>query len=394
MSMPRFPAITYESIDWDGDRSQIPRSQRHRFTSTYTAAVTPPIADLADLPISAATSAAATEATYETARFDAELGRDLAPFATILLRSESAASSQIEHLTASAKSIGLAELGETSRANANLIVANSRAMNAALELAERLDTSAIIEMHRQLLGQSAPGIVGNWRRQQVWVGGSQWGPHGALFIAPHHDRVSIAMDDLVAFMNRTDLPALVQVAVAHAQFETIHPFPDGNGRTGRALVHSMLRARGVARSLTIPVSAGLLVNTTNYFDALTAYRDGDLDPIVAALAEASFVSIANARELHRDIVETRASWSERVTARRNATVWAVADHLVLQPVTTSPILQQALNVSAPTANAALEQLKAAGIVSNLTGKSRNRIWVAGEILGALDSFAERSARHD
>jgi len=112
-----------------------------------------------------------------------------------------------------------------------------------------------------------PDIAGRWREQQVWIGGSRFGPHEADFIPPHHDRVPAAMADLAAFMARPDLPVLTQAAIAHAQFETIHPFPDGNGRVGRALVHSLLKAGGLARSVTVPVSAGLLGDTGTYFAA-------------------------------------------------------------------------------------------------------------------------------
>jgi Fic family protein len=96
-----------------------------------------------------------------------------------------------------------------------------------------------------------------------------------MFNPPHHDHVPVLIDDLVAFARRTDIPLLTQAAVAHAQFETIHPFPDGNGRTGRALIHSMLRGHGLTHNVTVPVSAGLLTDTSAYFDALTAYREGE-----------------------------------------------------------------------------------------------------------------------
>ncbi len=93
--------------------------------------------------------------------------------------------------------------------------------------------------------------------------------------AARHDRVSAAISDLIRFLRRDDLPVLPQAAIAHAQFETIHPFTDGNGRAGRALLHSMLRSKALTRSVTVPVSAGLLADTGAYFEALTAYREGD-----------------------------------------------------------------------------------------------------------------------
>src|SRR6266545_2221803 len=174
------------------------------------------------------------DGSIEIAQFDAEMGTDIAPFASILLRSESAASSRIERLTASAKAIGLAELGDRDRQNASEIVANTHAMQAAVDLASRLDAEAILAMHQALMHPDHEDFAGRWRTEQVWIGGSDYGPHSADFVPPHHDHVPALMADLTRFIQRDDIPTLVQAAIAHAQFETIHPFPDGNGRTGRA----------------------------------------------------------------------------------------------------------------------------------------------------------------
>lgn len=190
-------------------------------------------------------AADAEEAAAEVARFDAELGREIAPFAAVLLRTESAASSKIENLTASARAIAEAEIGPTRSRNAALIVANERAMTAAIALADRMDGEAILALHEALLGHSDPDITGRWREDQVWIGGHDLGPHQALFVPPHPEHVPAAIDDLVAFIDRDDVPVLAHAALAHAKFETIHPFPDGNGRVGRALVHAHLRKQGL-----------------------------------------------------------------------------------------------------------------------------------------------------
>jgi Fic family protein len=228
----------------------------------------------------------AGEATEAIARFDAEAGHRMAPFSSILLRSESTASSRIEQLTASAKAIALAELGDERSSNASMIVSNVAAMDAAIALADDLDEAAVIEMHTALLEHEHPEWTGHWRNTQVWIGGGRFGPQRAMFVPPHHQRVAESMSDLMTFARRDDVPALVQAAIAHAQFETVHPFPDGNGRTGRALVHAMLRRRGVTRSVTVPISAGLLVDIGAYFDALGAYRDGDPSVIVGQMSDA------------------------------------------------------------------------------------------------------------
>jgi Fic family protein len=354
--------------------------------------VLPEIAELPDVPLSVATRTLATEAASEIARFDAEVGSDIAPFSAILLRSESVASSRIENLTASAKAIALAELGDTSRENASVIVANTTAMQAAIALADSLDGEAILAMHSALLGASQPEWAGRWRDEQNWIGGSDWSPHGALFVPPHPDRVPAAIADLEQFLRRDDLPPLIQAAIAHAQFETIHPFPDGNGRTGRALVHSLLRAKRLTRQVTVPVSAGLLADTQVYFAALTAYREGDPEPIVERLSNATFAAVNNGRALVAELHEVRNSWNDRVKARSDAAVWRVADLLLSQPVVDSPLVQRELPVTGPAALRAVDQLVEAGVLTKVSGRQRYRRYSAPDVLASLDAFAARAGR--
>ncbi len=389
----KWPPIGYEQHPWTpSEGAFVPRSARRSHVGSYEAAVVPAIAAIGDIALTDAVLARADEASTEIARFDAEVGSELAPFSALLLRSESAASSRIEQLTASAKAIALAELGDPTKKNAGIIVANTRAMEAAIALADHLDEQAVLEMHTALLGASRPEWIGRWRDQQVWIGGSDYGPHGASFVPPHHDRVPAAMADLVTFMGRDDLPVLVQAAIAHAQFETIHPFPDGNGRTGRALIHSLLRAKGLTRNVTFPVSAGLLADTEAYFSALTAYRRGDPEQIVTAMAEASFLALGNGRTLVAELQSIRSSWQERIDARRGAAAWTVAERLVRQPVVDSPSLQRDLGVTAHTANSAIQRLVDAGVLAKVSGNHRNRKWAATEVLSALDAFSERAGR--
>src|SRR5262249_15243076 len=152
--------------------------------------------------------------------------------------------------------------------------------------------------------------AGRWRTEQVWVGGGGFGPHRAAFVPPHYERGPDAMRDLMSFVRRDDLPGLAHAALAHAQFETIPPLGDGNGRTRQALAHAMLRAGGLTRNVTVPVSAGLLTDTDAYFAALMAYRRGDAARIVALIAEASFAAIANGRQLVAELRRVRQRWND------------------------------------------------------------------------------------
>jgi len=133
-------------------------------------------------------------------------------------------------------------------------------------------------MYRALLEDSGLQHAGRLREQPNWIGGDS--SVTAMFVPPQHTDVPDALEDLVRFMARTDIPALVQAAIAHAQFETIYPLTNGNGRTRRALVSAILRARGTTQNFTVPLSSGLLTITKDYFEALDEYRQGNIEPII------------------------------------------------------------------------------------------------------------------
>lgn len=382
--------ISYDEVRWEPQGGRPASGARPRY-GAYHPAVPASIADLVlDLPSSVL--ADAESASREIARFDAELGGEIAPFAAVLLRSESAASSQIENLTASARAIGEAELpGGKAKRNAEMIVANTAAMHAAIALSDAVDSDAILAMHRALMINDPRHTPGEFRTEPVWIGGGST-PIGATFVGPRHELIPGAIDDLIAFTQRTDVPALPQIAVGHAQFETIHPFTDGNGRTGRALVQAMLRNKGLTRRFTVPVSAGLLADTDAYFAALTSFRDGDAAPIVERFSKATMLAIANGRLLVSDIRAIREAWNGAITARSDSAVWKVADLLTRRPVVNAALLAQELGIESTNAHRYLNPLTEAGILVEATSGARNRVWRSPEVLAAIDAFAERAGR--
>lgn len=402
MSVPSSPwAVAWESLPWEPAHGAVPtsRAERAALRRSYDASVPAAIAS-APVVLDPEVLAAADDARAEISRFDAELshllpGAEIAPLAAVLLRTESASSSQIENITARAKALALAELGVAKYGtNATLVAANVGAMRRAVDLADTLTPDAVLAIHDSLMHGQSHADPGRFRTEQVWIGGSGVSPHRASFVPPHHSRVEAAIDDLCAFMARTDVPLLVQAALAHAQFETIHPFNDGNGRTGRALVHAMLRQGGATTRATVPVSAGLLTDTRAYFDALTHYRDGDPSPIVARFAEASFAAIGNGRQLARELLDVHAGWAARLTVRRTAAVWQVLPLLLSQPAVTSALVQQMTGLSQPAADNVITQLRDAGILTKAAGVQRYVVWVATDVTGALDAFADRARRGD
>ena len=167
---------------------------------------------------------------------------------------------------------------------------------------------------------------------------------------------------------------------------------DGNGRTGRALIHAMLRGHGLTRNVTVPVSAGLLTDTNGYFDALTAYRDGDPAPIIERLANASFAAAANGRQLVLDLRVIRRAWDDQITSRRGATAWRLADVLLRQPVVDTPTVARELGITTQNALRAIAPLVDANVLEEFTGFGRNRMWQSRQVLDALDDFAARAGR--
>lgn len=389
-----WPAIMFETLPWlsAADEGESRRAAL-KARGPYEAAVPPFIANLPLPRLDDETAAAAEDAVAALSRFDGEVGAVAAPFSAILLRSESAASSEIEQLTATAKNIALAELGRGGGTNSRAIVGNVRAMEAAIDMANELDASTIIAMQAEILRDDQPEHTGGWREQQVWIGGGYSNsPHMASFVPPHHERVAALMDDLVAFATRSDLPAFAQIAIAHAQFETVHPFPDGNGRTGRALIQAMLHRLGVTRNVTVPVSAGLLRDTRGYFDALTAYRSGDVAPIIRGLAAASLAAVVNGRQLVADLTDVRAVWERIASARAGSAGRRLLDVLQRQPIIDAKLASEALGISARNAQGGINRLVEDGILHKIGSAERNRAYEAREVLIALDEFAARAKR--
>ncbi len=392
------PSVGYDKHVWQAEPDGMHGRVRVAAASgQYRSTVTPTIADyILGLPTDLA--ADAEDATTALARFDtyarSVLGADsptLGPMSSILLRTESTSSSQIENLTVGARQLALAEIDQSSSQNAKVVVANIRAMEAALDLADRLDSDAILTMHRELLG-AQPGWqehAGRYREGLVWVGSSGITPLGASHVAPQAGLVAAAADDLVTFMRRDDMPVLVQAAIAHAQFETIHPFADGNGRTGRALVHALLKAKGVLTSTTAPVSAGLLRDTEGYFRALGAYRDGDARPIIERFADASRFAASSGAQLVDDLA-AQLEWSRvRMSGvRGNAGAWKVLPHLVAHPVVNANLLIARLGMNGMGAQRALSQLVEAEVVEERTGMQRNRVYQHAGIIEVLDVYAQ------
>jgi Fic family protein len=256
----------------------------------------------------------------------------------------------------------------------------------------------LLAVHGLLLGADPylGGEAGRLREVQNWLGGGERSPHDALFVPPGPRRVEGLMTDLIAFCRRDDLPALVVTAIAHAQLETIHPFTDGNGRTGRALVHVLMRRGGLATRTVVPVSTVLLADVGGYFDGLDDYRAGRLDSWLVRFCAATSTAAAAGQLLAADLADVRYRWLEAVRPRRGSVVAALLDALLRQPVIDADAARSLVagvaDVAEKNLYRALDRLEGAGVLREVTGGGRNRVWVAVDVVDLLERFESRLGR--
>ena len=194
------------------------------------------------------------------------------------------------------------------------------------------------------------------------------------------------------YLARTDVPLIAQVAIAHAQIETIHPVADGNGRLGRALIQAMLSLGGATTATVLPVSAGLLADTRGYIAALTAYRAGDPTPIVATLTRAIYTAINRGLDLADHLHDIHTGWASRLTARPDATTWRTLPVLIGNPALTSRTIQDRLAVSTSAADHAISHLRDAGIITDTGRRRRGRVYLAHDVTDALSGFLTHTRR--
>jgi len=342
------------------------------------------------------------DAERAAARFDlsASALSNTEALARILLRAESVASSRIEGLEISPQRLLRADAaraeGEVpTDATAAEVLANVDAMMYAVESVGPITLERILEVHRKLLAPirlAAHG--GRIRTQQNWIGGNSYNPFGATFVPPPHEVVPELLEDLIAFTNDDSLPATAQAAIAHAQFETIHPFVDGNGRTGRALIHMILRRRGLVTRSLLPVSLILATHADDYVAALTSTRfisppdsseaQQSTDEWVGLFASACYRAVANATHFEARVRALVEAWVTRIgPVRADSSALALARALPATPIVTARSVQKILTVSFRTANAAIAVLEDAGVLTQTRVGKRNRAYEARDIVDAF-----------
>jgi len=319
----------------------------------------------------------------------------LAALARNLLRSESAASSRIEGVKISHKRLAraaYARAGDRPRDNrAAEVLGNVEAMERAIALgssAEPLVVADIQDIHRTLLRFTDDrDIAGAIRTKQSWIGGNDYHPIGAPYVGPPPEQVPALLTDLCGFIARTDVAAVAQAAIAHAQFENIHPFTDGNGRTGRALIYTVLRRRGEVGNYIPPISLVLAGQPKNYIGGLGAYSQGNVSRWCELFAHATARAAGEAERLGERIEDLQASWLERLgRPRRDAAVRELVSALPAQPVLDVAAAQRLTGKSHVAVGNAIAQLERAGILRKLNERKWGRVWECGELLMLVEDF--------
>ncbi len=353
---------------------------------------------LLNLPLSldAAVAGAVSDAESSIQALNSGDHPALAPLSRLLLRTESIASSRVEGMQLGARELAHAEAraetgGKTSQ-TAMEILSNIDAMTVAVQQAaivKDFSLDDIVAIHRRLTEKSAnPGIAGRMRIEQNWIGGNDYNPCSADFVPPPPEMVHALLSDLCDAVNDDQLPPVVQAALVHAQFETIHPFDDGNGRTGRALIHVVLRRRGIAPAYVPPISVVLAAARDRYIGGLMGFRGDRVVEWIRQFAE----SAARAAHLAQAYVKAAQQLTERWRAqlaagaapRADAAAWALIEVLPGHPMITAPVAAAVTRRAKAAIYQALSELQDAGVLMPLSQSRRNQSW---EAVGLLDLVA-------
>lgn len=369
-----------------------------------------------EISLSGATAADVADAERAVERLNRETSTlaDSEAIARLLLRAEAVASSKIEGLEVGSRRLLKAQVAaglgdEPSDITATEVLNNIEAMRWAVDSVadvEQITIDRLLGIHARLLANTRlQRHAGKLREQQNWIGGSSHNPCSAAFVPPPCNRVRELLDDLCEFCNRDDLPAVAQAALAHAQFETIHPFIDGNGRTGRALIHVILRRRGLAPVAVPPVSLMLATWSQDYVEGLTGTRyrgdpsspqalDG-IDSWVALFAAATTRAVADAETYEQRVAEVQAAWREALgRVRANSAADLLINALPGVPVITVRSAAALIGRSEQAVNEAIPRLVDAGVLAQTTIGRRNRAFEAVDLIDAFSDLERRLASPD
>ncbi len=376
-------------------RQRVPRGPRaDRALREVRVSLPPRIRDL-DVPLDRSLAAMTTASAGDLSHLDLVHGRTLSALNHLQLRTEAVDSSKIENVDASLADYGRALLGVGANASATSMASATAALTRMIRDADErraIRPEAILQAHHDLFRRNPDEAhrAGTFRTTQNWVGGSDYSPLGALHVPPPPETVPDYLEDLFAFAARDDLPPVVQAAVVHAQFESIHPFIDGNGRIGRTLIHAVLRRRRATRHLTVPIASALVAHRERYFAALGDYRDGRARTMIAMLATAVRIATAESWVTATRLREVRDAWGATLGGSRPGTpVHRTLDLLTEEPIVNAALVAQRIDVEEAEAAAVISRLTDAGVLRRAPRSRRAPVWLAGAVLDEVADLSDR-----
>lgn len=370
------------------------------FDETVSAYVPPPLPPVPYLAMSDDLLHRLSEADRAVGRLDgvAMLLPDKALFLYMYVRKEAVLSSQIEGTQSTLNELLRYESTALAGKPLDDITEVSNYVDAMMHGLERLRDPRglplclrlLREMHARLLqgGRGADKNPGEFRRSQNWLGGTR--PGNAQFVPPPVNEMSGCLNDLERFLQDESrpIPPLVKAALLHVQFETIHPFLDGNGRLGRLLIALFLVDKGVLREPLLYLSLYLKTRREDYYRLLQDVRlRGDWEAWLEFFLEGVAETANNAYESAMEIVSLFRIDRERIAAAGDQTssMLRVHEQMQTQPFLNAAQAQQRTGLSAPTVNKAFEALENLGIIREVTGKQRGRVFGYYGFLRILDA---------
>ena len=328
-------------------------------------------------------------------RLSPELG--LGPVEWLLLRSESLSSTHIEGIRCTTRDLlvydGAGILSGDAMPARGVAEASTRLWRAIREFSPRrpIDLDDLCELNESfLIGTPSEGLGGSLRTVQNWIGDARPTLRTATFVPPPPDEVEPLMEDLLRFCNESALPSVAVAAMSHAQFETIHPFADGNGRTGRALIQLILRSRGVISHTVVPLSAALVSDRDRYVAEMLPFQTAghvcDPNGFIRYLCRQCVRASRAAMAFQRQVGEIRESWGRRVRVRRGSVAYKLLDILPYRPVLTVGTACEATDASERNVRDGLQSLTNHAILEPVRQGTRTKAYVASDIVDLLDRF--------
>ncbi|MDI6453553.1 Fic family protein [Peloplasma aerotolerans] len=377
------PFVTYEKRFYHTDHTlqHLSRRQRQLLEEPYLSAVTEDLSNVTIL-LSESTQRLLLESIESLSRLDGYIKDKLASFPTLLLRTEALSSSQIEHYSASNRNVALAQINKKQSSEAMIIKSNLESLISGLSSKNNLDVDTIIDLNKLLLSNENIDI----RKRINWIGTPYSLPHEASYVPPHPDHLELYMNQFISFCKRNDIHPLIQAAFAHAYFEIIHPFEDGNGRVGRILIQLILKEKLFLEHLYMPFSVGIVKDQERYVNALDEFKLGNFEPIIIVLLENALGLVPKVYHALEQLLELKQSWRDKLNLRQDALAWKMLDDFITQPVIDVKYIKEKHNANDQAVRNNIEELIKVGIISPIGNNKRDVAYESKEVLDLLDQF--------